>query len=101
MDSGRLADWLDDKRIERTRLRLTGGFAGAHVERVGDGGLGAVRDPELPVDRGEMELDRVHRQAEPACDLGVRQTAGRQLEYFDLSVRDPGERATRPFERVL
>ena len=74
-------------------LRAAGSGLRVRVLEVGVGGLGAVRDPELLVDRGEVELHRVHGDVEPSRDLAVREALSDQLEDFDFaSSQAPGGR---------
>src|SRR5450755_2840360 len=54
--------------------------------------LGAVADPELPIQRARVLLDRVAREVQLAGDLGVGGARSHQLEHGTLALGEP-ERA--------
>src|SRR5712691_9479583 len=52
--------------------------------------LGAVRHGELPVDVGEVELDRLLGHPEHLCELRVRVALRDELEDLELAAGEPG-----------
>ena len=54
----------------------------------GDGRFGPVRGAELPIDRREVELDRVHGELQASCDLRIGHSLRRELEDLDLAGRE-------------
>ena len=47
--------------------------------------LSTVRNSELVIRRGEVELDSVDRESERHCDLRVREASGNHVEHFRLA----------------
>ncbi len=51
---------------------------------VADSGLSPIRDLELPIDRGEVELNSMNRQIEAHGDVGVLKTPSSEGKHFSL-----------------
>jgi hypothetical protein len=56
--------------------------------QVGHRGFRSVRNAQLPVDRGEVKLDGVDRDAETRTDLPVGKTESGHLEHLGLPARE-------------
>src|SRR5262245_22152990 len=51
--------------------------------------LAAARDPELPIDRDRLRLDRVAGDVEPVADLAEGEVGGQQRQQAELGPGQP------------
>lgn len=58
-------------------------------------GLSTIRDTELPIRRGEMELDRMRAETQTVRHLPIREACSGQLEHLELPRRKHRTRLQR------
>jgi hypothetical protein len=77
--------WLWSIRMTTRSGKTCAGFGRVRCA----GGLRAIRDAELAVDRGEVELDGVDTHPEARRDLAVREAECRELVVTELRCLRP------------